>query len=218
MRTLPRRISKRFVRLRMITTAALLFSAATMFGGTAAEGSTTSAAVATSTGRLTCKPGTLNFGSVTLRHAKSMAVTITNTGSSRLTVMKRINVAPGFWLSNLNLPVTLNVGRSVQFYAHFHPPASGPASGHIYLISNASNPKLTITMSGMGVGGNSLAPNPSSIGFGSVQIGKSLTRYESLTNSGTSSITVSRAMISGSGFSWGGLRLPLPLAAGHSVT
>src|SRR5438128_11170341 len=70
----------------------------------------------------------------------------------------------------------------------------------------------------MGVGGNSLAPNPSNIGFGSVQIGKSLTRYESLTNSGTSSITVSSATISGSGFSRGGLSLRLTLAAGDSVT
>src|SRR5437667_10476218 len=110
-----------------------------------------------------------------------MNVTSTNTGSRRLTVMKRINVARGFWLSNLNLPVTLNVGRSVQFYAHFHPPASGPANGHIYLISNASNPKLTITLSGISVGGNSLAPNPSNVGFGSLQIGKSLTRYETQT-------------------------------------
>jgi Abnormal spindle-like microcephaly-assoc'd, ASPM-SPD-2-Hydin len=217
MRTLPQRISQPLVRLRMITTTALLFSAATMFGGTAAEGSTTPAAVAIS-GRLTCKPGTLNFGSVTLRHAKSMTVTITNTGSSRLTVTKKINAAHGFFWSNLKVPLTLNAGRSVQFYAHFHPPRSGPASGHIYLISNASNPKLTIALSGMGAGGNSLAPNPSNIGFGSVQIGKSVTRYESLTNSGPSSITVSSATISGSGFSRAGLSLPLTLAAGHSVT
>src|SRR5438552_5650319 len=219
MRTLPRRIWKPLVRLRMITTTALLFSAATMFGGTVAEGSTTSAAAATSMGRLTCKPSTLNFGRVALRHATSIPVTITNTGSRSLTVTKRINAAHGsFWLSNLRVPLTLNAGRSVQFYAHFHPPASGPASGHIYLISNASNPKLTITLSGISVGGNSLAPNPSNVGFGSVQIGKSLTRYETLTNSGNSSVTVSSATISGSGFSRGGLSLPLTLAAGHSVS
>src|SRR5437660_3977128 len=216
MRTFPRRISKPLVCLRMITTA-LLFSAATMFGGTVTEG-TTSAAVTTSMGRLTCKPSTLNVGRVALRHAKSMPVTITNTGSSRLTVTKKINAAHGFFWSNLKVPLTLNAGRSVQFYAHFHPPASGPTSGHIYLISNASNPKLAIALSGMGVGRNSLAPNPSSIGFGSVQIGKSLTRNETLTNSGTSSITISSATISGSGFSRGGLSLPLILAGGHGVT
>ncbi len=168
---------------------------------------------------MSCKPCTLGFGKVVLHRAKSMSVKITNSGSSSLTVTKKINAAQGsFWLSNLKVPLTLNAGRSVQFYAHFRPPASGPTSGHIYLISNASNPKLTITLSGMGVGGNSLAPNPSNIGFGSVQIGKSLTRYEILTNSGTSSTTVSSARISGSGFSAAGLSLPLTLAAGHSVT
>ena len=217
MSVLPQRICSSVVRLLVITTIPLV-PALTMFGGTVAEGSTTSTAVTTSTARLTCKPGTLNFGSVTLGHGKSIAVKITNTGSSRLTVTKKTNDAHAFWLSNLKVPLTLNAGRSWQFYAHFHPPAIGPVGGHIYLISNASNPKLTITLSGVGVRGNSLAPNPSNIGFGSVQIGKSLTRYETLTNSGTSSITVSSATISGSGFSRGGLSLPLTLAAGHSVT
>src|SRR2546426_11948190 len=198
---------------------ALVLMSTASFTASASEMPAQSTSPYTSSGKLSCKPCTLGFGKVVLRRAKSMSVKITNSGSSSLTVTKKISAAQGsFWLSNLKVPLTLNAGRSVQFYAHFHPPASGPASGHIYLISNASNPKLTITLSGISVGGNSLAPNPSNVGFGSVQIGKSLTRYETLTNSGSSSTTVSSATISGSGFSAGGLSLPLTLAAGHSVT
>src|SRR5437660_897512 len=83
------------------------------------------------------------------------------------------------------------------------------------IISALLLPAATI----FGAAGNkSLTANPTSISFGSVQVGKSETQFETLTNSDKSSITLSSATVAGSGFSMGGLNLPLTLAGGHSVT
>ncbi len=89
MSALRQRISGSVVRLLIITTIPLV-PAVTVLGGTVAEGSTTSAAVNTITGQLTCKPSTLNFGNITLE-PKTMSVTITSTESSSLIVTKKIN-------------------------------------------------------------------------------------------------------------------------------
>jgi len=64
----------------------------------------------------------------------------------------------------------------------------------------------------------SLTASPSSVGFGSVQVGSSETQSETLTNSTNSSVTISQATITGAGFSLNGLKLPLTLTAGQSYT
>ncbi len=50
--------------------------------------------------------------------------------------------------------------------------------------------------------------------FGSVQVGGSQKQSATLTNSGGSSIVISQATMSGTGFSLSGISLPLTLAAG----
>ena len=68
-------------------------------------------------------------------------------------------------------------------------------------------------------GGNrALAFSPSSLSFGNIQMGSSQTRYETLTNPGNSTLTISQARITGAGFSLTGLSLPLTLNRGQSVT
>ena len=63
-----------------------------------------------------------------------------------------------------------------------------------------------------------LTVNPLSISFGSVPAGSSATQLLVLNNSGGSSLTVSQAAVTGSGFSLSGPALPLTLAAGQSAS
>jgi hypothetical protein len=63
-----------------------------------------------------------------------------------------------------------------------------------------------------------LTANPLSVSFGSVRVGTSKAVSETLTNSGSSSLRISQATITGAGFSLNGLTLPLTLTAGHSYT
>ena len=63
-----------------------------------------------------------------------------------------------------------------------------------------------------------IATSSNSLSFGSVTVGTSLTLGVTLTNTGTRSVTVSQATVTGAGFSISGLVLPLTLNAGQNAT
>lgn len=65
---------------------------------------------------------------------------------------------------------------------------------------------------------HTLDSSPSSMSFGNVQVGSHQARYETLTNSGNSTVTISQTTVTGAGFSVNGLSLPLSLNRGQSVT
>lgn len=72
--------------------------------------------------------------------------------------------------------------------------------------------------SGGGNGQPQLSTSPSSVSFGDVVVGTTNTLPITLTNSGNASLSVSRVMISGSGFSMIGILAPLTLAASQNIT
>src|ERR1019366_8376763 len=59
---------------------------------------------------------------------------------------------------------------------------------------------------------------PTSISFGNVQTGTSQTHAGAITNTGQSSITVTRVVVSGAGYSIRGVTEPLTLSAGKSAS
>jgi hypothetical protein len=68
-----------------------------------------------------------------------------------------------------------------------------------------------------GVASGQLAPNPTSVSFGTVQVGSNQQLSETVTNNGGSSVTISRAGIIGPGFTLSGISTPMTLAVGQSV-
>ena len=169
-------------------------------------------------GTLTANPTSLAFGSVQIGSSTSLAETLTNTGGTSLTISAATASGTGFSLSGLALPLTLTAGQGTSFTVLFSPTASGGASGSVTITSNGSNPNLSIPLSGTGVTQGTLAANPTSLAFGSVQIGNSTSLAETLTNTGGTSLTISAASASGTGFSLSGLALPLTLTAGQSTS
>jgi hypothetical protein len=63
-----------------------------------------------------------------------------------------------------------------------------------------------------------LATNPSTVSFGSVQAGNSVSQSVVLNNTGSGYLTISRAAVSGTGFSISGLSLPVMLTPGQRVS
>src|SRR5207244_12383313 len=108
-------------------------------------------------------------------------------------------------------------GWAKSFSWQFAPPTSASISGNVAITSDASNPSLNIPLSGSGVTPGTLADSPSSLSFGTVLVGNNSSLQETLTNTGGSSVTISQANVSGSGFSVSGLSLPATLAAGQST-
>lgn len=173
----------------------------------------------TGTAQLTLNPTSQSFGGVTVGTQSSVNVTLTNSGGTSVTVSQATISGTGFQLSGINTPLTLNTSQSASFTVTFAPQTSGAASGTVTLTSNASNPALTMSLSGTGnAADGSIAANPSSLTFGSVTVGNKQTLSETVTNVGGSGITVSQVSASGSGFSVSGITTPLTLNAGQSAT
>ena len=169
-------------------------------------------------GQLTSTPTNLGFGSVTTGSSGSLTETLTNSGGTSVTISAASTTGSGFSLSGLTLPTTLTAGQSVSFSTKFSPTAGGAVTGNLAITSNAANSTLNVPLTGTGITPGQLTSTPTSLGFGSVTTGSSASLTETLTNSGGTSVTISAASTTGSGFSLSGLTLPATLTAGQSVS
>jgi hypothetical protein len=118
----------------------------------------------------------------------------------------------------LNLPLTLSPGQKLLLTVSFNPQVIGHVDGIFVFTSDASSVTLPLYVHGRGVVAATVSVSPTSVNFGSVQVGRSGTQSETLTNSSGSSLTVSQVNVIGAGFSTAGLGVPLTLAPGQSVT
>ena len=169
-------------------------------------------------GALGSNPTSLSFGSVPVGVKQTLSETVTNTGGSSITISQVAAGGTGFSVSGITTPATLAAGQSATFSVSFTPAAAGAVTGNVAVTSTASNPTLNIPLSGTGVAAGALGSNPTSLSFGSVVVGVKQTLSETLTNTGGSSVTISAAAPSGSGFSLTGITTPLTLTAGQSTT
>ena len=169
-------------------------------------------------GTLAASPSSLGFGSVSVGSSRTASETLTNSGGSSLTIAQANAAGNGFGLNGLTLPITLSPGQSTTFNVTFAPQSSGLVNGGITLADNGSNPTLSISLSGTGVSAGTVAANPASLTFGTVQVGSNASLSGTLNNTGSSSVTVSQATVTGSAFTLNGLSLPMTLNSGQSAT
>jgi Abnormal spindle-like microcephaly-assoc'd, ASPM-SPD-2-Hydin len=169
-------------------------------------------------GALTAAPASVSFGNVQVGTSQVQSDTLSNTGSSSLTVTAATMSGAGFTTTGLNLPLTLDVGQSVSFSIVFGPQTAGSASVSLALTNSASSTPLSIALTGTGVAAGGLTGSPASFSFGNVQVGLSQSQTETLNNTSSQSFTLSQATFSGSGFSTSGLSLPLTLGPNQSTS
>ncbi len=160
---------------------------------------------------LTANPTSLTFTNIVVGTNSTQAETIKNTGGTSAQITGVAATGTGFSVSGISLPVTLGAGQSVTFNVTFTPPSAGSFSGNVAVTSNAQNPTLNIPISGTAVAAGSLTASPTSIDFGNVVVGSSASQTVTLKNTGGANVTVTAASISGTGFSFSGLTVPLTL-------
>lgn len=168
-------------------------------------------------GQLACTPRTVRFGTMSLHQTETIPVTLTNMGSTTITVSSLTSSVSSFGSADVNLPFTVAPGESVSVNLTFTPTVAGSTGGVITFGSNAANPSLNVYVGGVGVANESMTPSPSILGFGNVAVGSNATLPVSVTNSGSSFIRVTQVEMSGTGFTASGLNLPMILAPKQSL-
>jgi len=166
---------------------------------------------------LTASSSNVAFGNIQVGSSRTQYETLSNSGSSTVTISQTGVAGAGFGVSGLSLPLSLNQGQSVTFSVLFTPQAAGNVNGTIVVDSNASNPSLTIAVSGTGAAAGKLTSSASALNFGSVTVGSSKVLALVLTATG-SSVTISSAASNSPEFHLTGLSLPRTIAAGQSAS
>ncbi|MGH9470578.1 MAG: choice-of-anchor D domain-containing protein [Terriglobia bacterium] len=118
---------------------------ATTSGGAGVTGSGVSSPPA-----LSVSPSTLDFGGVTVGSSSILPLLVQNQGTSQLTISQISAAGRGFTVSGLGLPLVLAAGQSASLSVTFAPNTGGGATGSVTVISNASNPTATVSVSATG--------------------------------------------------------------------
>lgn len=104
-----------------------------------------------SPGALTPSATSLNFNSVAVGSSSVLPVTLTNSGTSNITVSSMSISGAGFNASGVPTGTILTAGQTATLNVTFGPAATGSATGTITVTSNATNSPLAISLAGTAV-------------------------------------------------------------------
>jgi len=206
MRTQWPRIKRSFFLLLLLGSTILVLN-----GCAGLSSSKTLSSSSSSTGSIAASTSSLSFPSQVVNTSSSKSLTLTNVGTSALSLSK-ISVTGAFSETN-NCPTTLDTGADCTVTVSFAPTAVGTDTGTLTITGSSGSQQVGLL--GTCVAAGQLVINPSALAFGSVTEGQSSSQTVTASNPGGQSITISAASTSGSEFAVSGLSLPLVLAAGQ---
>lgn len=165
-------------------------------------------------------PSSLNLGSANVGSTVTKTLTVSNTGGTSLHISSATVSGSGYLASGLTLPYTLPAGSSANFSVAFTPTAAGTDNATLTLASDASNPSVPVALTGSGM--STATPGylsaPASMSLGSVNLGSTVTKTLTISNTGGTTLKISSASVSGSGYLASGLTFPYSLAAGSTAS
>ena len=175
---------------------------------------------AASASSVSVSPTSINFGSVNVGSSAQQQIKITN--STFGVTITSVTVSGNYFaISGITAPLSLNTGASATLTVSFAPKAAGTQTGKIVMQGRGFTTALDVTLSANGVAsgsGPSISAVPTSASLGSVPVGSSNSQTFTVTNHGTTTVSVSSESVSGTGFSMSGLADGAQIGAGKSST
>jgi hypothetical protein len=169
------------------------------------------------TGAFQLTPATLNFGNVAVGKQSSQTVTLSNTGTTSVTIMQATVSNPQFTVSGVNLPMTVASGQSGNFTIGVKPTVTGTLNGTLTVQGDSSSGSGTVNLAATVTAANpQISLSSNSINFGSVTVGSSGSSSLTISNTGGSDLTISSASLTGTGFGISGITTPKVISAGQS--
>lgn len=164
----------------LIATLALLSISGCV--GLTGAGSTTGKSSSGASGALALSTTSLNFGNVVAGSVSPQTLTVSNTGTTTVTIMQATVTGSAFSIVGGMASVAIAPGQNHAFQIEFSPKVAGPATGGISITSDASNAAATISLSGTGTPAFSIVTQPENQ---SVIVGHAATFTVTATGTGT---------------------------------
>ncbi len=167
---------------------------------------------------LEVSPSTLAFGNVQVGMPSSLHAKLT-ASTTDVTISSHQSSNSEFAIKGIPLPLTIAAGKSVEAIIEFTPSSLGTVVGKASFSSNISASPTVAQLSGTGVDAAEapqLSITPTTLSFGNVNVGSSLTKQLTFTAS-NAAVTLTAHDLSNSDFMVTGMSVPLTIAAGKSV-
>ena len=138
-------------------------------------------------------PSTLSFGEVPAGGKVTLDASITNSGATTTTITGATGPSGPFGSDALPRTGTrLEAGGSVSVPVSFEPTAAGKFTSRLVIRSSTGD--VTVPITGTSIDGKAqLTIKPGSLQFGSVPVGKSVTKTFDITNTGNLLLTLTKA-------------------------
>src|ERR1700688_4372634 len=101
-------------------------------------------------GTLAASAMTLNFGNVAMGSSSPQTLTLSNTGTTAVTISQATFTGAGFSVVGGMSSVSIAAGQNHAFQVQFAPTASGSVTGGISIASDATNSPLAVSLGGTG--------------------------------------------------------------------
>ena len=105
----------------------------------------------TPTSSLIASVSSLNFGSVPVATSSDQNITLTNAGTSSVTISKVTVAGASYTASGGAAGLTLSANQTATVRATFAPATTGTLTGSISVASNATNSPASVSLTGIGV-------------------------------------------------------------------
>jgi hypothetical protein len=157
-------LPKQHNSLAMLAIVATLFIATLSISGcvglTAAGSPTKPGSSGATPGVLAPSTTAVNFGNVRIGSTSLRSLTLTNTGTSAVMISTATVFGSGFRIIGVMSSISLAPGKSQPVQVEFAPKTGGSASGSLVVASDASDPALTLSLSGTSTPGPSITTEP----------------------------------------------------------
>ncbi len=170
-------------------------------------------------GALGNTPSAIDFGNISVGTPQSNPVVLSNSdnNTTNINLSQIVVTGTGFSLSSPpTLPAAIAPGQTLTLQVTFDPASGGDATGNLAITSDATNPNLSIPLSGSAVAAGQLLASPATLSFGSVAPGNTASLTGTLT-AGSSDIVVNSVTVNGSPYSFSGPVFPTTVSAGSSL-
>ena len=135
---------------RLLTIFLAVIAALSLSGcvGLTGAGAPAAASTSSAAGTLAASATSVTFGSVNVGTAVAQTLTLTNSGTADVMISQATVTGAEFSLVGSAAGISVPAGQSHAFQVQFAPHAAGSATGSVSVTSNASDPTLSVALSG----------------------------------------------------------------------
>lgn len=174
--------------------------------------------------QLSINPSAVSFGNVAVGLAATQLIQLSNPGGSSISVNSVTTSGPDVSLLGFSPGMAVGPGQTLVLTVGFSPPAAENATGQLVFFTDAATAPVTVGWSGVGtqpsptsLNDGPISVSPASLNFANVNIGGGNIQLFTITNNGSTPVTLITVYVLGPDMVTGGWAAGTVIEPGQSL-